>query len=87
MHPLQIHPSVSIAIETLLEEAKTSKAAMETRLKEMEDKLEAKNLQISKLMAPVAAISAEQLADLQARVERLHKADLLADEVIILTSI
>ena len=67
------------------EEAKAERADMEARLinqrQAMEAELEAKDVRMAQLAAPpTEAISDAQITTLQARVESLHAAKLLADE-------
>lgn len=78
------------------EEAKADRAELEARLErqrqEMEARLDAKDAKLEQQQAliqqqavlkgppPVAAITDEQLATLQARIEGLHTAKLLTDE-------
>ena len=89
--------SSTTMVERLLDEAKAERAAMEARLeakdvklesklaeqrREMEDKMQAKDQVIAELMAPAPpAISDEALTQLQARLEALHAAKLLSDDV------
>ena len=54
---------------------------MEARLDAKDAKLEAKDAAIAELMAPAPAVSEGELAALQARLEGLHAAKLLTDEV------
>ena len=56
-------------------------AEMEARLDAKDAKLEAKDAAIAELMAPAPAVSEGELAALQARLEGLHAAKLLTDEV------
>ena len=77
-------------VERLLDEARSDRAAMEAKVEqlrqeakadraEMEARLDAK---IAELVAPApAAISDAQVAGIQARLEGLHVAKLLTDEV------
>ena len=59
-----------------------SEAKLEQQRRAMEAKLEAKDAEMARRMAPPGdAIAAEQLAALQTRLEGLHAAQLLADEV------
>ena len=59
-----------------------SEAKLEQQRQAMEAKLEAKDAEMARKMAPPGdAIAAEQLAALQTRLEGLHAAQLLADEV------
>ena len=90
VHDQQLSSSESLAlVERLLDEAradreqaKTERAEWEARLeqqrKEMEDRLDAKDVRIQQQQSE--AITQEQLATLQARIEGLHTAKLLADE-------
>ena len=90
VHDQQLSSSESLAlVERLLDEAradreqaKTERAEWEARLeqqrKEMEDRLDAKDVRIQQQQSE--AITQEQLARLQARIEGLHTAKLLADE-------
>jgi hypothetical protein len=56
-------------------------AILEQQQQEMETKLAAKDAKLAELMAPAPeAISDQQMASLQARLERIHTAKLLADE-------
>jgi hypothetical protein len=89
--------SSTTMVERLLDEANAERAAMEARLeakdakletklaeqrREMDDKMQAKDKVIAELMAPTPpAISDEELTQLQARLEALHAAKLLSDEV------
>ena len=91
--PMRQHLSSSESsalVERLLDEARSDRVAMEAKMEEqrqeakadraeMEARLDAK---IAELAAPApAAISDEQVARIQTRLEGLHAAKLLTDEV------
>jgi hypothetical protein len=91
MVPMQSSSADALGmVERLLDEAKADRAAMEARLEAKDAKMEAKlaeqrqemEAKVAELTAPApAAISDDQVAALQARLEALNAAKLLSDEV------
>ena len=91
MVPMQSSSADALGmVERLLDEAKADRAAMEARLEAKDAKMEAKlaeqrqemEAKMAELTAPApAAISDDQVAALQARLEALNAAKLLSDEV------
>ena len=64
------------------EEAKADRADMEAKLEQQRREMEAKMLEMREELTPKPAVTEEQLAALQSRLDAMHAAQLLTDDEV-----